>query len=579
MKRNWSDPKLYNQSLPTSIDYLNVPIGALIKGSAKQYGDRNAYIYRDQGITYKYLYEMSLKFANGLRKLGVGKGDAVSTHLPTCPQYIIAYFGILLTGAKYSPLNPLLVKNDLIFQLNNSETSVVITDENGIKEINKVFDETQLEHVIITGEQEKFTFDNPIDLSNYKNGGNYHSFAALTSYGSSEEIDVSIDPKEDIAHIAYTGGTTGQPKGVMITHANVIANISQIAFWSYGSIPKILSDGSLIVEPFEKNKDKHFDKYNNYPGEGSSISPSPLFHGAGVIGQILSPVLMGSTTILFDQFNPSEFLALIDKYQVDNVSGAPAMWNYLLHHPDMKKYDFSFVTGVSSGAAPLAIDEMKALENAFPNAGISEGYGLSEATASVTNTVSFKGGAQKLGTVGLPTYDTEIRIVSLDGLSDDPLPLGEIGEISIRGPQIMKGYYNNEEETNIALRDGWLLTGDIGKLDEDGFLSVVDRKTDMLIYNGYNVYPRKLEELLYSNPMVASAAVIGVPEEKVGEIPKAFIVLRQPGAISKEELMDFVNEQVIHYEKIRELEFVEQLPMTAAGKISKQELKEVRIEK
>lgn len=565
----------YDPDLPETIDLPKVPAGAILKGSIKQYGSKDAYIYRDRRITYDDIYTEAKRFANALRGLGIGKGMTVSTHLPTCPQYVAAYYGIILSGAAYSPVNPYLPPAELKFQLNDSDTVAVVTHESTASPLREVVGETGVRHVIMTGDSELYSNDTPVDAS----GEGWHSFAALKAAASDEEFDAGIDPENDLVHIAYTGGTTGSPKGVIITHANLVSNIAQIAAWTAGCIPVLDDDGALRFVAVEEDPDIYKEKYLIPLGEEIRLSPSPLFHITGGIGMIVSPMAQGVTTILPDRFIPAQFLELIEKYGVSSINGAPAMWNVLLNMPDIRSFDFSTIRNISSGAAPLSQKEMRLLKELFPNARVGEGYGLTEATASVAGSVCLAGGIHKLGTVGLPTFNTEIRIVRLGCEDGQPLPQGESGEICIRGPQVMKGYYNRPEETAAAIQDGWLYTGDIGLIDEDGYLSIVGRKKEMLIYNGYNVYPVRIEEVLVSHPAVQNAIVIGKPDERAGEIPKAFVLLKDGSTLTENELLTYVNERVVHYSKVRELEFVDEFPMTAAGKISKVVLKKMELEK
>lgn len=567
----------YDDAMPERIDIPILPVSAILKGSVKRYARNNAYIYRDRRITYEEIYRESMKFANALRNMGIGRGSVVSTHLPTCPQYIAAYYGIVISGATYSPINPYLPEADLLFQLIDSDTQVVITHESVADSVRRLFDRTKLKNVVVTGDQEMFTNDNPIDTTSY--GERWHSFAALKAASSEEEFDPGVDPANDLVHIAYTGGTTGSPKGVMITHANLVSNVCQMAGWVAGCLPRVEDDGALVFEPAEKDEAKYIEKYKIPLGEEIRLSPSPLFHITGGIGLIVSPMAQGATTVLPDRFEPVQFLEFIEKYKVSSVTGAPAMWNVLMNMPNIQEYDFSAIRNVSSGAAPLSNEEIKRLQSTFPNARVVEGYGLTEATASVATGVCMTGGIFKLGTVGLPTFNTEIKVVSLDGESEEPLPSNQGGEICIRGPQVMKGYYKKPEETAQTIRNGWLHTGDIGMIDEDGYLAIIDRKKDMLIYNGYNIYPSRIEEILVTHPDVQNAIVIGKPAPTVGEIPKAFIILKPKATVTEEELMEFINTRVVHYSKIREMEFVDQFPMTAAGKISKVALKKMEMEK
>ena len=574
---NWSDERIFDPSMPRTIDYPNLPVGAILKGSASRFGNRTAFIYHDTSISYEQVYRDSLRFAYSLKQLGVQKGTVISVHLPTCPQYIVAYYGIVLSGAVYSPINPYFPKDDVRFQLQDSDTEILITHENTARDIHSLQANVNIKKVIVTGEREILSYHTPVDVKEY--GADWHSLADLIVSGKEEEIDPGIDPKNDLVHIAYTGGTTGRPKGVMITHSNLISSFLQSAAWNAGMLPKVTENGGLVVERVEKDTDNYLAKYPCLTEKAISLSPSPLFHISGVYSCMAYPMLLGYTVILIDRFKPTTFLEYIEKYQVTHVSGSPAMWNGLFGHPDIDKYDFSSVRNVGSGSAPLVKEEMKLLAKTFPNAKVGEGYGQTEATATITNTIMLWSGLQKIGTVGHPLFDTEVKIIPADGSSEEPLPVGLTGEICAKGPQIMKGYYNKPIETEETLRDGWLHTGDIGMLDEDGFITIVDRKKDMLIYKGYNVYPSRLEDALFKHPAVSNATVIGKPSKGVGEIPKAFVILKPGATTTVEELIDFVNQEVVHYAKIRELEIVDEFPVSPAGKILKRILRDKELKK
>lgn len=548
------------------MDLPEIQAGSILKGSANVYPGRTAYLYRGEERTFSELYEEALQFASALQSLGIRKGDVVATHLPTCIQYPAVYYGILLSGAVYSPTNPYFPADELAFQLMDCGARAVITHEAIAAHIQSVLPKTDVKFAIVTGDSEIPMNGVPVDVSVYGEG--WYSFAALKNSAPEKIDEPKIEPKEDLAHIAYTGGTTGRPKGVMLTHFNVVSNVLQSAAWSAACLPLVTEDNGLVVEPLEKDQRRFLEEYPNFPGTAVRLSPAPLHHGAGTIGGLVYAVLLGSTTVLFDRFNPAEFLEDIETHGVTELSGAPAMFNYLLRHPGIEKKNFSTVRTINSGAAPIAVEQMKQLQAYFPEAIITEGYGLTEATASTVQSIGFRSGLRKPATVGLPIYNTELKLIPV--VPDEfTHPADGHGEVCVRGPQVMKGYYNNPLATEETLIDGWLHTGDIGAIDEDGFLAIVDRKKDMLLYKGYNVYPRKLEELLYEHPAVAAAAVIGKADPEVGEKPKAFVVRKQDLKVTEEELMQFVNEQVIHYAKLRELEFIEELPMTVAGKISK----------
>jgi long-chain acyl-CoA synthetase len=295
----------------------------------------------------------------------------------------------------------------------------------------------------------------------------------------------------------------------------------------------------------------------------------------GTIGGLNAPVLTGGTTILHERFDPGAYLADAERFRVTSMGGAPPLFGALLRHPDLATRDLSSVHSISSGAAPMPVEMIEGLRRRFgAEVVISEGYGLTEVTMVATMGPQARSALRKIGTVGTPVFDTEVRIVDAAGSDPAPLPVGEPGEVCIRGPQVMIGYKDRPEETAAALVDGWLHTGDIGTLDEDGYLSIVDRKKDMLLYKGYNVYPRELEELLFARPGVVGAAVVGRPDAEAGELPVAFVVapgISEPDAAA---LMEAVNAQVLPYKRLRELHLVDEIPVSAAGKVLKRTLRE-----
>lgn len=572
MIKQFNNPKFYNQTIPNEIDIPHVPVGAIIKGAAKYFGNRVAFLYRKKELTYKELYNQALRVANGLKEIGIGKGDVVAIQMLNCTQYAISYYGIVLSGATYTPINPLLPKDEFLFQLQDSGAKVLITYEQLVNVWEGVMEHSKIEKIIVTGDVEISSLEQCVDTTSYGDG--VVSFNQFINNNEAREFTIDVDVVEDVVHIAYTGGTTGKPKGVMITHKNLVSNVLQSGAWSSAALPQLDDDGALTVKVVEKEVDKYLQHYPTFPGTNIRLSPAPMYHGAGTMGGLAYGVLFGATSILFDRFIPEEFLADLERYKVTELSGAPAMFNFLLMHPNIAKHDFSSVRTINSGAAPIAMETMKLLIKYFPNAVVTEGYGLTESTASAVQSVGFYDGLRTLGTVGLPIYNTEVKLMSVDEAGKEVTEVGQRGEVCIKGPQVMKGYLNNPEVTAETLINGWLHTGDIGIFDENGFLSIVDRKKDMLIYNGYNVYPRQIEEHLYEHPAVAAAIVVGIQDVNVGEKPKAFVVLRQGVSATEEEIMSFVNDKVVHYSRIRELEFIDQLPMTAAGKISKIQLVE-----
>ncbi|QQK80306.1 AMP-binding protein [Salicibibacter cibi] len=552
------------KGLPKSMDFPELPVHSILKGSAERFSEQIALTYKERDWTFAEIYEQSLRFANALHVSGIRKGDVVSIHMPNCPQYMIAYYGIMMNGAIFSPANPMLTERELSHQLKDCEARAVVTHETAAHTLRNVLPETMIDVVVLTSEKNVETDEWPDD---------WYRFSALLANYEPESPEVGIDPKQDLAHIAYTGGTTGRSKGVMITHYNAVCNIIQSSCWSSGFLPDVVDDG-LIVNPASEMSKGEFP----VPvGTGTVLNISPWYHAMGTLGYMNNLILQGTRIVLHTRFQPEDYLDAIEQYGVTTIGGSAPMFSALVNAESINDRDLTSVRQVRSGAAPISTKVLQRLHELFPNAIISEGYGLTEASMMHTSNPGNKSGLRKLGSVGMPVFATDIKIVADD--SDDPLPIGYSGEVCAKGPQIMKGYYKKPEETKDVLKDGWLRTGDIGQLDEDGYLYIVDRKKDMLIHKGYNVYPRELEELLMQHSLVANAAVVGIPHEESVEIPIAFVILKsKPDSLdissTKEQIMADINKQVVPYKKIRDVYIEKELPITGAGKILKRALKE-----
>jgi long-chain acyl-CoA synthetase len=544
---------------PRSLDYPEVPVGSILAGAAKRWGERTAFARGDDQLSFTEVYRRACRFANALLARGIGSGDTVAIHMPNRLDYPVAYYGILLAGATFSPANPLLPSDDLAAQLADCGAVAVVTFGPVAKVIEAVRDRTAVRLVIVSSP----AADSP--------GGELTEgqieFGAFHEGHPDTRPVVTIDVYRDLAHLAYTGGTTGRSKGVRLPHRNVVVNTLQYGCWGSGSLPALDADGNPVL-----NQTGNEEEWPGRLGTGLSINLTPWFHAMGTIAALNVPILAGSTIVLHDRFDPVAYLADAERLQVTSLGGAPALFAALLACPDFQTRDLSSVRSLGSGAAPLAHEMINALKARFPGAEISEGYGLTEVTMGATNAPSYRSGVRKVGSVGIPVFDTEIKIVADDG-GKVPLPANTPGEVCIRGPQVMIGYLNRPEETAATLVDGWLHTGDIGVLDDDGYLFIVDRKKDMLLYKGYNVYPRELEELLIAQPGVAGAAVVGRPSAEVGELPVAFVVRTAGRYAEADTLIEAVNAKVLPYKRIRELKFIEQIPVSAAGKVLKRELR------
>ncbi len=535
--------------LPAHLDYPLTDIGAILRGAAIRYGERVAFHHDGAELTYTELLARAAQVANGLRAHGIGDDDVVAVHMPNCLDYPAVYYGILLAGAVFTPANPLLPPEDLAFQLTDSGAAAVVTWGLAAQVLAAVRDRLPA-RLIVTVDAE---LPDAVPLP------------ALREGQSDTPPAVTIDPATHLAHLAYTGGTTGRSKGVELTHRHVVTNVLQTACWSSGSVPVLTEDGDLLLDQIGSAQD-----WPTRHGSGVMVNLTPWFHAMGVIGYLSVPLLAGFTIVIHQRFEPGAFLADLERFHATMIGGAPPVFVALMRHPDFVTRDLSAIRGLSSGAAPLPLPVLDALQTRFPDALIGEGYGLTEVTMMATANPSWRSGVRKAGTVGVAAYDTEVRVVDLDGA---PLPTGERGEVCIRGPQVMQGYLHRPEATAEVLSDDWLRTGDIGTFDTDGYLRIVDRAKDMLLYKGYNVFPRELEELLHAHPAVAGAAVVGRPDAEVGELPVAFVVLVPGAAVTAAELQEHVNAQVVPYKKLREVHLVDAIPVSAAGKVLRRELR------
>ena len=538
--------------LPTMLTYPEVPIHAVLAGAARDYGTRVALVHGARAISYEQLWQRARQFAFRLYENGIGAGDVVALHMPNCIEFAVAYYGILAAGAVYTPANPLLPAQDLAFQLNDSAAAAVVTHDVSASTLAAVRAQTQVRLVVHVGNRplpQAVAFDEFIDTDS--------QFDQLLSR---EHVD-------ELAHIAYTGGTTGRSKGVELTHRNVVSNIVQFAAWNHGALHRCDLVGALRFRQVGTPAD--------WPvrlGTGAAINLTPWFHAMGCIGSLSVPFAAGVTLILHERFNAARYLADAELYKVTALSGAPALYAALLASPDLYTRNLNSVRNISSGAGPLPHNHIHALRQRFPDAVIAEGYGLTEATMGVAIGPTWASGASKPGTVGVPVFDTAIKLV--DPESGAESAVGERGEILVRGPQVMRGYRRRPEDNADVLQEGWLRTGDIGIFDQDGYLAIVDRSKDMLIYKGYNVYPRELEEHLVDRPDVHGAAVVGRPDDTVGEIPVAFVVPTPGHVIDPEALKAEVNAELLPYKRLKQVFVLDALPLSDAGKVLKRVLRD-----
>ncbi len=476
------------------------------------------------------------RLAGGLRTLGIEKGDRVLVMLPNCPEVVMAYQAIARAGAVIIPVLPLLKPPEVYYIAANANAKAIITSSLLLPTLrNTLADLSTMRYMIVTGSDEELAGSPqviPYQTVVAKGEGYADRYLA--------DLDEHAPTAEDMAAILYTSGTTGKPKGVVLTHGSLVANA--LYGW-HGAAP----DG---------------DPRENF-GE-AQLAILPLAHAYGILMLDIA-YLSGVQIVMHPRFDVHAVLAAIERHRITYFAGVPAMFVALLYTPDSDTYDTSSLRSCGCGSAPLPVEVLRGFEQKF-HCELGEGYGLSEASAMLTS--HRVGMPRKPGSVGMPIPGVELRIVDEH---DQPLPTGEVGEIIARGPNVMQGYYNMAEATAETLRNGWLHTGDMGRLDEDGYLYIVERKKDLIIRGGFNIYPRDVEEVLAAHPAVIEAAVIGMPSQRMGEEVKAFVVVSN--SVEVEALMAYCREHLANYKTPSQIELVDALPRNAIGKIDKKELR------
>ncbi len=547
------------QGRPHSLDYPRLPVFEILDQTAARVPERAALIFRGRAVTYARLKELSDRLAGALARRGVKPGDRVALHLPNCPAFAVAYYGLLKAGAVFSPVSPLLSPREVALQLEDSGARTVVTTTALYESVHAGSGDTR--DLIVTDLADDL---DPSDRPIPPPPAGISLLGNLLRTSPPRAPEVSLDPDQDLAHLAYTGGTTGRSKGVMLTHRNVVANVMQNCLWALGGRVETRDGRIHLVPPQETAGPAVFERDREV-----CLMVPPWFHAMGAVA-LNNQVFLGSTIIVFARFDPDEYLAAAARFEATFMNGAPPVYGRLFSHPGFKGDELHRVKWAVSGAAPLPRSLIGKMLAHIPGV-ITEGYGLSECASAATANPPRRE-AMRPGSIGLPLFDTEIEIVDLD--TGRPLPPGKEGEIRIKGPQVMAGYWQNRAATARVLREGWLHTGDIGREDADGYFYVTDRLKDMILYKGYNVYPRELEEILHGHGDIESCAVVGRPDPDVGERPVAFVQARAGRSPDPDELMAFVNDQVASYKKLREVHVIDQIPVSGPGKVLKRVLRD-----
>ena len=544
--------KLYPKEIPTTINYEKKPVQSYLTEAAAKYPNKVAVHFMGKEMTFKEIYDSALKMANYLRSIGIEKGDRVAIMLPNCPQGVISYYGILYTGGIVVQTNPLYTERELEYQMKDSGSKAIIALDLLYPRITKIIKNTKLEHTIVTAIKDYLPFPKNLIypfiqkkqtglVVNVKHEGNQHLFKTIMAISAADHLQNEFDFENDLALLQYTGGTTGYPKGVMLTHKNLISNASACDAWLY------------------KMK----------KGDEKILGVLPFFHVYGMTTVLILAVMQGYKMILLPKFDVETTLKTIHKQRPTIFPGAPTIYIGLLNHPDLKKYDLSSIESCLSGSAPLPVEIQEKFEE-VTGGRLVEGYGLTE-SSPVTH-ANFIWEKRVKGSVGVPWPDTDAAILSLE--TREPARPGEVGEIVVKGPQVMKGYWNRPEDTAATFQDDWLLTGDLGYMDEEGFFYVVDRRKDMIIAGGYNIYPREIEDVLYEHPAIQEMVAAGVPDPYRGETVKVYIVLKKGAHVTETELDEFARKNLAAYKVPKIYEFRDELPKAAVGKILRRVLVE-----
>ncbi|QNK48286.1 long-chain-fatty-acid--CoA ligase [Brevibacterium sp. PAMC23299] len=538
---------IYPEQIPAVLSYEDKPLYSFLKESAEEFPDKVSIHFQGKELTFREVHESALKFAAYLKSIGLQKGERVAVMLPNCPQGVISFFGILMAGGVVVQTNPTYTERELEYQMKDSGAKMILVMDILFPRVSAVASRTDIEHIIVTAIKEYLPFPKNLIypfiqkkqygiVINVEHEGNHHLFSEIMKRKITEEVvTVPIDVNNDLALLQYTGGTTGFPKGVMLTHKNLLANTKMCNAWLY------------------KNK----------RGEERILAILPFFHVYGMTTVLVLSVMEGNTMIIMPKFDVEATLKTIQKQKPTMFPGAPTMYIGLLNHPDIAKYDLSSINACISGSASLPLEVQEQFEK-ITGGKLVEGYGLSE-TSPVTHANFIWDQPRVKGSVGLPWPDTDSAILSLE--SNEELPPNEIGEIAIKGPQVMKGYWNRPDETEKTFKNGWLLTGDLGYMDEQGFFYVVERKKDTIIAGGFNIYPREVEEVLYEHEAIQEVVVAGIPDPYRGETVKAYVVLKKNAKVTEEELNEFARKNLASYKVPRSYEFRDELPKTTIGKI------------
>ncbi len=551
--------KYYPEGVPGEVDIPEISVPEIFDQMADKHATKTALIFYGNKISYKKLKELIDRFATALADLGVIKGQTVALFLLNCPQYVIAYFAALKVGAKVTPISPVYTSKEVKHQLEDSEAETIICQDILYDNVEKTG--VSLKNVILTNIAEylpalkkllgksalgKVYREMHVPTPSFMEEAGLHQFQTLIKKYPPEPPQIQIQPREDIAVLPYTGGTTGLPKAAILTHYNIVSLQTQtVSFWPI----------------FEEGKEV-------------AIAFLPFFHIYGQVVVMLNGLVQGSTLVLFTTPDVDDILSAMERYQASAFYGVPTLFEYLKEYEKTDRVNWKRLKMIACGADTLHESTIKDWERRT-EAKILEGYGMTETTA-VSHGSPFD--RPKTGSFGVPIPGVTAAVVDADGTEFKQID--EVGELILHGPNMMQGYWKRPEETEETIIDidgkKWLRTGDLVRMDEEGYFHFFDRKRDLIKYKGYSVFARHVEEVLYKHPQIKAAGVVGVPDPKVGQLIKAYVVLQSEarGKISEEEITEFCRENLAHYKVPKIIEFRGELPKTDVGKVSRRELRE-----
>jgi len=538
------------KNVPPTIAYPNIPLPELLANAAKKYPQNKALIFSGRTMTYRQLDDLCDRFAASLPSLNVKKGDRLALLLPNLPQFLICYYGAMRAGAIIVPYNPFHKERELEFQLNDSGAETIVTLDTSLSLVISLRERTGLRTIVTTTPSDDFeglskAEKDETERRALSQQGDTFPLRNLLEEHKERPPRTMIDPRIDPALLQYTGGTTGIPKAAVLTHRNLVVNAVQFGSWL-----STLRDGSEVV-----------------------LAALPLFHIFGMTTAMNMPISRGETMVLVSRFEPLEVLQTIQGNAVTFFPGAPTMFIALMNHARIAEFNLKSIRLCISGGASLPVQIIQKFEP-FIGGKLVEGYGLTEASPVTHCNPVDSPEKIRAGSIGMPLPDTDARIVDIEtGMRE--LPLNEPGELVVRGPQVMSEYWDYREETEATLRGDWLSTGDVARMDEDGYFYIVDRKKDMINVSGLKVWPKEIEEILYEHPAVKEAAVVGVPDPYRGEAVKAYIALKDgfKEKVSVDEIIQFCRKRISAYKAPTFVEFLNEIPKSSTGKILRRTLR------